>query len=75
MNKYKKLRVSDILIDEHRLIMEKCLGRKLLRNEIVHHKDEDKSNNKLENLEIMSRAEIAGNIKKERKCLLRLNRK
>ena len=57
MNKYKKLRVSDRLIDEHRLIMEKCLGRKLLRNEIVHHKDGDKSNNKLENLEIMSRAE------------------
>lgn len=53
MNKYKKLRVSNKLIDEHRLIMEKCLGRKLLRNEIVHHKDGDKSNNNLKNLIII----------------------
>lgn len=57
MNNYKKIRTSDGLIDEHRLIMERHLGRKLLNSEIVHHKDGDKSNNDLENLEVMSRSE------------------
>ena len=57
MSRYKKIRTSEGLIDEHRLIMEKYLGRKLLSNEIVHHKDGDKSNNDLENLEVMSRSE------------------
>lgn len=41
----------------HRQIMEKHLGRKLLPEEIVHHKDEDKLNNDIENLEVMTRAE------------------
>lgn len=57
MSKYKKIRTSDGLIDEHRLIMERHLGRKLLSSEIVHHKDGDKSNNDLENLDVMSRSE------------------
>jgi len=39
---------------EHRLIMEKHLGRKLGIFEIVHHKDKNKSNNKLSNLQILS---------------------
>ena len=42
---------------EHRIIMEKHIGRYLTRNEIVHHKDGNKLNNKIENLEIMTRAE------------------
>lgn len=54
---YKKIRIGDRLIDEHRLIMERHLGRELEVNEIVHHKDGDKSNNDLENLEVMSRSE------------------
>lgn len=39
---------------EHRLIMEKHIGRYLRKNELVHHKDNDRSNNNIENLEIMS---------------------
>ena len=35
---------------EHRVVMEKELGRKLASNEIVHHIDRDGTNNKLENL-------------------------
>lgn len=40
---------------EHDLVMEKYLDRYLMTDEIVHHKDGNKSNNDLENLELMSR--------------------
>jgi len=39
-------------VRQHRLVMETVLGRKLLADELVHHKDENKANNSPENLEI-----------------------
>jgi len=36
----------------HRLKMEKILGRKLKKGEVVHHKDGDKINNNVNNLEV-----------------------
>ena len=39
----------------HRAIMEEALGRRLKPNEIVHHKDGNKQNNDISNLEVMER--------------------
>lgn len=42
---------------EHREVMEKYLKRSLGTHEVVHHKDGNKKNNDIDNLEIMSRSQ------------------
>lgn len=44
---------------EHRLVMEKHLGRLLRDDEVVHHKDHDRRNNKLRNLLLMTHGDHA----------------
>ena len=41
---------------EHRLVMEEKLGRYLEKNEIVYHINDDPIDNRLENLEVLSRS-------------------
>ena len=44
---------------EHRLVMEKAIGRYLLPDEVVHHKDRNKHNNKIDNLELRTNSDHA----------------
>jgi hypothetical protein len=44
---------------EHRLVMERHLGRRLRRDEVVHHKNGDGHDNGLSNLEVMPVSEHA----------------
>lgn len=55
-SKYKAIKVNGVKIDEHRYIMEQSIGRKLNRNEVVHHINGDARDNCLKNLELMSRS-------------------
>lgn len=55
MTEYKAIKVNGVKHDEHRYVMEQYLGRKLGPNEVVHHINGDKRDNRVENLEIRPR--------------------
>lgn len=57
-NGYKVLYVQNGNgIKEHIQIMEESIGRKILSNEVVHHINEIKDDNRIENLQLMTRGE------------------
>ena len=56
---YRAIYVNRKKVYEHRHVMEMHLGRKLSSKEHVHHKDENRLNNDVSSLELISASEHA----------------
>lgn len=53
---YRNVWVNGKYRKEHDLVMEKKIGRKLTKDEVVHHINGNKLDNRIENLELMTKS-------------------
>lgn len=56
-NGYMTIQIANKKYYIHRLVMENYLGRKLEANETVHHINGNKTDNRIENLKLMSKSD------------------